>query len=166
MSISSAIIKLFATIAIVSSVVSGAPADNLQAQALTSHNNYRAIHHVAGLRWSQVLADHATSVSQSCIFQHNVAQGTGQNLAQGHQSMEDAVKAWYDEAEFYDYNASGPMYSNREVRHFTQVVWKDTTEIGCGVTYCENLNQQHFYVCDYSSPGNYKDSYAANVFRP
>lgn len=71
MSFSSVLFKFVATIAIASSIVSGAPADNLQSQALSTHNSYRATHHVPGLRWSQALADHAASVSQTCVWEHS-----------------------------------------------------------------------------------------------
>ena len=42
--------------------------------------------------------------------------------------------------------------------HFTQVVWKGTTELGCAHALCNNLipgaGQAHFYVCEYSPSGN------------
>jgi hypothetical protein len=79
----STIIKVAAVLAIASQAVFAAPAtgraggagsstQNIQQQALTSHNNYRSRHHVAGLRWSQKLADHATQVSKSCVWGHSV----------------------------------------------------------------------------------------------
>jgi hypothetical protein len=54
-----------------SAAQTGASSD-IEQQALTSHNAYRAKHHVAGLRWSQKLADHATQVSATCIWGHSV----------------------------------------------------------------------------------------------
>ncbi len=49
------------------------PKDNsVQSQALTAHNSYRSKHHVAGLRWNQKLADHAATVTKSCVWGHNV----------------------------------------------------------------------------------------------
>lgn len=47
-------------------------ASSLQQQALSVHNKYRAKHHVAGLRWSQKLADHATKVTKTCVWGHSV----------------------------------------------------------------------------------------------
>lgn len=90
----------------------------------------------------------------------------GQNIGQGYESMADAVTDWYNEVQYYDYNTGDTTIVGEPVGHFTQVVWKDTTEIGCAVAYCENLNQRYFYVCDYSPWGNFNDNNAANVFRP
>lgn len=45
---------------------------SLQQQALSVHNKYRSKHHVAGLRWNQQLADHATKVTKTCVWGHSV----------------------------------------------------------------------------------------------
>ena len=39
--------------------------------------------------------------------------------------------------------------------HFTQLVWKGSTQIGCGVASCGG---QNFWVCRYSPPGNFNVS--------
>ena len=90
--------------------------------------------------------------------------GTNNNVAQ-------AIKMWNDEAP--DYNPGNPVAS-----HFTQVVWKDTTELGCAVVACNIASfaggaTSNFYVvsflppvlspsladrfceqCEYNPPGN------------
>ena len=44
------------------------------------------------------------------------------------------VQLWYDEEPDYDYK--NPRFSNK-TGHFSQVIWKATTEIGCAfVTRC------------------------------
>lgn len=84
----SAIAKLVALLAISSQAVSAAPAagggggsstQNIQQQALASHNKYRSKHHVAGLRWSQKLADHATQVTKTCVWGHSVVSNNSKN---------------------------------------------------------------------------------------
>lgn len=43
--------------------------------------------------------------------------------------------------------------------HFSQMVWKGTTQLGCGYSAgCK------MYVCHYNPPGNVIGQFAANVF--
>jgi hypothetical protein len=90
--------------------------------------------------------------------------GTGQNIAYGYPSMKAVVDAWYEEVSDYDYSR-GTSSNGGVTGHFTQVVWKGTTHVGCASTYCSNLRAT-YYVCDYSPPGNYMGEYTKNVFRP
>ena len=39
--------------------------------------------------------------------------------------------------------------------HYTQVVWRNTTEIGCGVATCkEGALTWDIWICNYAPPGN------------
>ena len=49
--------------------------------------------------------------------------------------------------------------------HFTQVVWKSTTEAGFGVAVCPN-NQIMIVVGNYSPAGNFMGQFSENVFPP
>ncbi|KAI7868216.1 CAP domain-containing protein [Mucor mucedo] len=160
---SSHLFKLGLTIVTVSQLVTGAPSDSLRTQALNTHNKYRARHHVPGVKWNQNLANHATRVSQTCNFKH-VLPNTGQNISRGYPSMEAAIDDWYNEVRNYNYN-TGSNKPGSSTGHFTQVVWKGTTQIGCGATYCNNYRQT-FYVCNYNPSGNYNGQNRANVIHP
>jgi hypothetical protein len=50
------------------------------------------------------------------------------------------------------------------VRHFTQLIWRDTKQLGCGVANCGGLE---YWVCRYAPPGNWNGEkpgvLAANV---
>jgi hypothetical protein len=45
--------------------------------------------------------------------------------------------------------------------HYTQIVWKTTTRLGCGVALCDQNSpfmgfpKWEFWVCNYAPPGNY-----------
>jgi pathogenesis-related protein 1 len=91
-------------------------------------------------------------------------EGTGQNIAFGYPTMTDVVNAWYNEVSDYNYVLGAAVFGQTS-DHFTQIVWKGTTDIGCASKSCPSLGGT-FYICDYSPPGNYIGQYSANVFAP
>ncbi|CAM9752519.1 unnamed protein product [Scytosiphon promiscuus] len=87
-----------------------------------------------------------------------------------------ATVGWYAEVEFYEEGPSGGTSDpDEQVGHFTQVVWKDTEELGCASSTCESpytgtdpdfqgQNWQRTYVvCRYSPPGNVQTQYLEQV---
>jgi uncharacterized protein YkwD len=78
----------------------------------------------------------------------------GENLGLGYTTT-GVVDAWYDEKSYY--NPSSPAAS-----HFTQVVWKSTTKLGCAKITCDNIWGQ-YTICSYDPAGNVGGQYAANV---
>ena len=69
------------------------------------------------------------------------------------------MQSWANEAPNYNYanNTCADVCG-----HYTQVVWRDSTTLGCGVTQC-NVNSPFgagfpnwtFVVCNYAPPGNF-----------
>ena len=69
------------------------------------------------------------------------------------------VKRWHDEISDYDFNTH--KSSNGGVTgHFTQVVWKNTKEIGIGY-YCQGVSCK--VVGNYFPGGNYNNYYSTQV---
>ncbi|CAF3834614.1 unnamed protein product [Adineta steineri] len=68
------------------------------------------------------------------------------------------VNAWCSESSNYTVNK--PQLA----LHFTQVVWKNTTMIGVGVTVTKDNGI--IVVCNYSPRGNYENQFAKNVGCP
>jgi hypothetical protein len=120
--------------------------------ALAPHNTLRALHQAPSLVWDDTLAAYAKTHATNCRFQHSGGQ-YGENLAAGYHSISDAVYAWY--AEKANYSFQNPGFSMK-TGHFTQVVWKKTTKIGCAYVPCngENGTPGNFLVCEYNPPGN------------
>ncbi|KAH9082032.1 CAP domain-containing protein [Lactarius deliciosus] len=130
---------------------------------LSAHNNVRVQHGANALTWSDELSTKAQQWADRCQFVHSG--GTlgrfGENLAAGTGSgytIATAVKSWTDEVS--DYDPNNPVAS-----HFTQVVWKATTQVGCAVKDCNGIFDPkfgiaHFHVCEYSPPGNVEGEYA------
>ena len=62
------------------------------------------------------------------------------------------VQEWYNEIKFYNYKKNN-CQKNQMCGHYTQVIWKDTKEVGCAAFSCDDKSQ--LWVCQYSPPGNY-----------
>ncbi|KAG6911826.1 hypothetical protein DXG01_000073 [Tephrocybe rancida] len=145
---------------------SGSTASSDVQSYLSSHNTIRAQHGAAALTWSDDLASKAQTWANKCVFQHSG--GTlgrlGENLAAGTGSsygIQSAIKSWTDEVS--EYNSANPVPS-----HFTQVVWKGTTQVGCAVQSCDGIfdasfGKAKFYVCEYSPAGNVIGEFANEI---
>jgi pathogenesis-related protein 1 len=141
---------------------------NLSAEAsafVAAHNKVRAQHCAGPLTWSAKLADAAqrwanTLRDRGCKFEHTQNNVYGENLAGGTIGALDAgstVAMWYDEQKQYRFGSGG---FSMDTGHFTQVVWRGTTQLGCGHSQC---NGNDIFVCEYDPPGNYEGEYDKNV---
>ncbi|XP_055920675.1 uncharacterized protein LOC129952215 [Eupeodes corollae] len=127
-------------------------------KCLRLHNQYRKMHGVPPLVHNEFLAqvakEWAEHLALKDAFYHRPDNEYGENLyyTEGMScSAKMAVKSWYDEIDLYDYN--NPKFS-REVGHFTQLVWKDTREVGTGVA---QIGNKVWVCCNYHPPGNHLD---------
>ncbi|CAH6721130.1 protein Pry1p [[Candida] jaroonii] len=127
---------------------------------LKAHNTYRAQHDTPALSWNQGAYEYAQNNADnydcSGILTHTHGQ-YGENLAAGFKDGPSAVKAWYDEGETYNYQSANTY------DHFTQVVWKGSTGVGCAYKDCSAENWGLYIVCEYDPPGNVIGKNAANV---
>lgn len=70
---------------------------------------------------------------------------------------------WYtSELPKYDFNNQG---FSPATGHLTQVLWKGSKQLGCGVQGCQAANGFRWYTisCRYAPPGNVAGQYYANV---
>jgi pathogenesis-related protein 1 len=109
------------------------------------------------LSWDVALADVAATWAANCVFEHSTVP-YGENLAAFSASVEpaDVVEAWFSEIAYYDY-ASNSCDPGQMCGHYTQVVWRDTTRVGCAVQSCtlDGFGRGDFWVCNYDPPGNW-----------
>ncbi|GBE59273.1 SCP-like extracellular family protein, putative [Babesia ovata] len=75
-------------------------------------------------------------------------------LSAGLDGFSEAVAAqfWYEGHTDYDFENGGPMNRNPNVLSFTQLIWKSSQEVGCGVACCDS--RQIVLVCQFNPPGN------------
>jgi len=125
-------------------------------EMVTLHNDIRARVHVPPLAWSDRLAAHsqqwANHLLARGLFEHSRDARYGENLFEitgAPASPQQVIQSWAAEARYYDYR------SNRCTEvcgHYTQLVWRDTKEVGCAVA---ARGTREVWVCNYSPPGNY-----------
>ncbi|GAA5875429.1 hypothetical protein JCM8547_004403 [Rhodosporidiobolus lusitaniae] len=168
-----------------SSASSSSATSDFATACLTAHNDFRATHHVDDLVWNETLANAAQEWVKGCVYEHSggslLSSSYGENLyivgpvAQD-AAMEpsDGVKSWENEEK--DYTFDPPTGFAENTGHFTQVVWKGTTQLGCYMGTCQGLaivkadEYAAYLVCEYSPPGNIvgdnNQYFADNVLAP
>ncbi|KAL7919613.1 CAP domain-containing protein [Trichoderma austrokoningii] len=159
---STAIVTITAAPAIPSNVPSYSISSSFTSAILNSTNTYRRQHNASSLSWNTTLEKFATSYLQSdttCDFAHSGGP-YGENLAIGYPNATASVEAWGNEVAKYDFNDPGFA---EETGHFTQLVWKTTTTVGCGRKLCGTKGW--FVVCEYWPRGNVGGEYAKEVDR-
>lgn len=125
---------------------------------LKAHNHVRSRVGAPPLRWSDKLAavaqqwaDHLLSSGR---FMHRPKPHYGENLfeIQGASASPTQVVAdWAAEAGDYD-AARNTCHSGAVCGHYTQIVWRNTTHVGCGVA---RRRGREVWVCNYDPPGNW-----------
>ena len=134
---------------------------SMSEEILNAHNQHRATVGVAPLTWSDTLSSHAQEwvdyLASLGNLQHSQNTGEGENLWMGsssNYSYAQMVESWGSEQQYFvggvspDFSSTGQF---QDVGHYTQIVWKDTVEVGCAVA---SANGNDFLVCRYSPPGN------------
>ena len=105
-----------------------------------------------------------------------IAKGYGENLATFGSSgtlkggtastAQQAVSAWAAEQACWTVGTIGgtekcdkTCYTNLHsdgCGHYTQIVWRGSTELGCGVGTCKNgARTEDIWICNYAPPGNF-----------
>lgn len=127
-------------------------------ELLKAHNDVRAQRQIAPLTWSPRLAEIAREWARHLAvigtLEHDRTRPVGQNLFASFGAARRpsfVVGSWAGESKDYDERhfrcAAGAVCG-----HFTQLIWRDTKEVGCGVA---NGDNSHFWVCYYTPPGNF-----------
>ncbi len=144
----------------------------LFSETLATHNRVRAKHGLSPLKWSDKLAaysqqwaDHLGQGSRCTMRHRGGTPPYGENLywssavvwsdgvrELNRVTIRDVVKAWADEEAWYNYQRNTCLPGKR-CGHYTQIVWKNTTEVGCAVKVCADKSQT--WVCSYNPPGNF-----------
>ncbi|KYQ51243.1 Golgi-associated plant pathogenesis-related protein 1 [Trachymyrmex zeteki] len=139
---------------------------------LDTHNFYRSRHGVPPLRLSKQLCktsqDWANILAAKGRLEHRANIDYGENLYCMWSSNpktviggEEPVNEWYAEEAQHQY---GKEPTTLKTGHFTQVIWRDSTELGVGMA--RNRNGEVYVVCNYNPAGNFLGSFTENVLPP
>lgn len=138
--------------------------DPVSRQLLDAHNRERAMVGVPPLQWDPMLARSAISygpvLAATGRLQHSPRAsrpGQRENLWRGtaHAYLPaQMVASWAAEKRFFRpgiFPAVSTTGNWVDVSHYTQMIWRTTTRVGCGVY---RSRQWDYLICRYSPPGN------------
>lgn len=128
---------------------------------LDTHNQARAAVGVAPLEWSPKLANATSLLVRSqrdkmrCQFA-SIKPGTyGANqMWSGGETVtpREAVEEWVKEKSYYNH-ANNSCVPNHRCGVYTQVVWRNSSELGCAQASCVK-EKASLTICFYNPPGN------------
>ncbi len=122
------------------------------------HNRLRRQVQSPPLTWSPRLAQYAQAWAdelkeRGCRPGHRKEWRYGENIAWSDHPLdpEAAAAMWAREKEHFDHGQKRCRPGKR-CRHYTQMIWRNTREIGCGMAACGSAR---IWVCNYNPPGNF-----------
>lgn len=135
-------------------------------EILTAHNKYRLDLDLPELVWSKKLENSSKKwvdklISRD-IFEHSDTK-YGENIfvIMGRDASPiEVVDDWASEKKYFNYETRKCIQNCcdyvdcclHECGHYTQIIWRDTKEVGCAVS---KLGSKQIWVCQYNPPGNY-----------
>lgn len=132
-------------------------AQNSPQDFLDAHNAARAEVGVDPVRWEPTVAAWAENYAKqywgSCANGENIAVGP----AGADMSASSVVGMWLAEKQHYDHG-SNSCTKGQMCEHYTQVVSRKTTDIGCASSGCKNGGT--FVICSYYQADNWASQLA------
>jgi len=133
-----------------------------QQKVLDAHNTLRAEVEVSSLIWSTELGAKAknwavklelNNQGENWVLEHS---GPGENLAGGFLNGDSpatrVLTGWGGEKGNFDF-PSKKCLELFKCGHYSQIIWRNSTKVGCAVAV--NENGKYILVCNYDPPGNF-----------
>ncbi|OAG39158.1 hypothetical protein AYO21_06541 [Fonsecaea monophora] len=138
-------------------------------------NAYRALHSAPAVTWDNALAQAAKTAATRCSPVHTENKPNnpyGENIYSFYLTppstvpnftlwLKKGLDWWYGEVR--DYYSWATDHSGQY--HFTQLVWKATTKIGCSwsANQCATAHGDYYLVCEFQPKGNIAGQFGGNV---
>lgn len=116
--------------------------------------------------WDETLRLVAEAYAAKCIWDHNpelevLEMGENLFVGTGPFNATKAMMNWFGEHVDYDYERKS-CPEDKMCGHYTQMVWADSSRIGCAAHVCDTLEgidykKATLLVCDYYPPGNFEE---------
>jgi hypothetical protein len=107
------------------------------------------------LRWSTQLESHAREWAATLLRENRLDHRPRPIYGENTFDIENAaatprlvVQSWATEAKDYDLRRA---VCRTRCGHYTQMIWSDTREVGCGVA---RSRSREVWICNYNPPGN------------
>jgi pathogenesis-related protein 1 len=130
-------------------------------EMVDAHNTVRADVGVGPVSWDDTAAAYAEAYAEKrktdCQLLISADSPYGENIFRDNGTdwtAADAVNAWASGKKYYDHatnTCSAPP--GESCAEYTQVVWRDTTAIGCAGLICDGSTAV-FIICCYNPSGN------------
>ncbi|KAL0849828.1 hypothetical protein ABMA28_011767 [Loxostege sticticalis] len=141
-------------------------------EALEVHNEYRREHGVTPLVLSKEICKisqkWAEELAKKDSMAYSLNQKYGESVYCGWSAdpntkikARDCVDKWYSEINEYSFGREPEVLT---CGHFTQIVWRDTKELGVGSA--KSKSGKLYVVCNYFPPGNFSGQFSKNVLPP
>ncbi|ESO92462.1 hypothetical protein LOTGIDRAFT_233202 [Lottia gigantea] len=157
-------------------LVNGAVVDlsTLKSYIVNQHNSYRKSEYASNmikLTWDEALSRESSYWVEKCRFEHK-GSGLGENLyfddykKSVKDFVTDALNSWYEERRHWQVSKGNCGLAC----HYTQMVWANTTTVGCGIKKCPVMNDNGrtikdttLFACFYYPKGNMYGSYPFTI---
>jgi pathogenesis-related protein 1 len=73
----------------------------------------------------------------------------GENIC-GSPDVAQCMDLWMQEKQYYNHSA-GACRAGQTCGHYTQIVWRTATKLGCAISSCPNLRFGNSMVCNFST---------------
>ena len=125
-------------------------------ELLASQNQLRSEQKLAPFTWDCKLAAAAQEWAARGVFVHRENINFGENMFVSSNTAEPAASAvakWSGERAFWT-NKTATCQTGKICTHYTQIVWKNSTQVGCGINRNGTVKWKTMLVCNYNPIGN------------